>query len=172
MEIATLNQLKKELKSLSHDDILLLCLRLGRFKKENKELMQYLLMDAHDEEGYITQVKQDIAEGIADININNMHFAKKGIRKVLKMVIKQIRFSGIKKTEVELLIFYCQQVLEMGIPLSQSRVVVNVLNTQLKKILKAKATLHEDLQYDYKEDITKLIDQLSYLEAKSMNYGY
>lgn len=172
MEIATLSQLKKELKSKSEEELLAICLRLGRFKKENKELMHYLLLEADNEAGYIEQIKLDIDEGISEVNTNGLYYAKKGIRKVLKMVTKQIRFSGIKETEVIVLLYFCKQVLDMEIRMSESRVLVNLLNTQFKKVLKAKSTLHEDLQFDYKNEIDEVMDRLSRLEARSLSYGY
>ena len=38
MKAATLNEIKQELTNLPSTRVLELCLRLGRFKKENKEL--------------------------------------------------------------------------------------------------------------------------------------
>ncbi len=49
MKPATLAQIKKELNMRSSDELLQLCLRLGRFKKENKELLTYLLFEAEDD---------------------------------------------------------------------------------------------------------------------------
>jgi hypothetical protein len=125
-----------------------------------------------NEAGYIEQIKLDIDEGISEVNTNGLYYAKKGIRKVLKMVTKQIRFSGIKETELIVLLYFCKQVLDMEIRMSESRVLVNLLNTQFKKVLKAKSTLHEDLQFDYKNEIDEVMDRLSRLEARSLSYGY
>ena len=58
MKAASLAQIKKELKLRSPQDIEELCLRLGRFKKENKELLTYLLFEADDEQGYIAHIKE------------------------------------------------------------------------------------------------------------------
>ncbi|MEM9142481.1 MAG: hypothetical protein AAGA86_05795, partial [Bacteroidota bacterium] len=59
MKAATVAQLKKELQHRPPDELLQLCLRLARFKKENKELLTYLLFEAHDEAGYIALVKAE-----------------------------------------------------------------------------------------------------------------
>ena len=40
--------IKKELHHLSSDKLMELCLRLSRFKKENKELLTYLLFESHN----------------------------------------------------------------------------------------------------------------------------
>ncbi|MEX0362048.1 MAG: hypothetical protein AB3N10_13795, partial [Allomuricauda sp.] len=60
MKASTIAQLKKELQHRSPDELLNLCLRLGRFKKENKELLTYLLFEADHEEGYIESVKAEV----------------------------------------------------------------------------------------------------------------
>ena len=46
MKAATVAQLKKELQFKSQEEIMELCLRLARFKKENKELLTYLLFES------------------------------------------------------------------------------------------------------------------------------
>ena len=43
MKAASIAVLKKELMKLEHGDLLEACLRLARFKKDNKELLTYLL---------------------------------------------------------------------------------------------------------------------------------
>ena len=60
--------IKKELQHLSSDELTELCLRLSRFKKENKELLTYLLFEADFEEGYIETVKLEIDEQFELIN--------------------------------------------------------------------------------------------------------
>jgi hypothetical protein len=55
-----------------------------------------------------------------------------------------------------LLIHFCLQLKETGLPLHKSAVLNNLFQNQLKKIHKTLDTLHEDLQYDYLKDIKKL----------------
>jgi hypothetical protein len=52
MKAASIHELKKELLHLDEKSLVATCLRLARYKKDNKELMTYLLFEAHDEEGY------------------------------------------------------------------------------------------------------------------------
>ena len=49
MKTATVKQIKDELSYKSANELKELCLHLSRFKKENKELLTYLLFEAHDE---------------------------------------------------------------------------------------------------------------------------
>ena len=74
MYTASLSALKKELKSKSDQELLAICLRLGRYKKENKELIHYLLLEAHDDAAYVEQIKADIAEGFETINDSNLYY--------------------------------------------------------------------------------------------------
>ena len=62
MKIESIVTIKKELKHLTQEELLELCLRLGKFKKENKALLTYLLFEAHDEDGYIASVKTTLDE--------------------------------------------------------------------------------------------------------------
>lgn len=156
MKTATISELKNELKTRHPRQIAEICIRLAKFKKENKELLTYLLFDADDEEGYIQNVKEEIAAQFEALNKSNLYIAKKMIRKILRNTNKYIRYSGDKRTEVEVLIFYCKKLRRCGVPLHKSMVLGNLYFKQIQKINKALATLHEDLQYDYSSDIEEL----------------
>ena len=58
MKAATVVQLKKELETLDPEHLKTLCLRLARFKLENKELLTYLLFESEDEAYYIEGIKE------------------------------------------------------------------------------------------------------------------
>ena len=60
MNPASIDDIKNELKQLPPKKVLELTLRLARFKKENKELLTYLLFESHDEAGYIKMLQADI----------------------------------------------------------------------------------------------------------------
>jgi len=57
MKAVTIKELKDELANLSPKEIRELCLRLARFKKENKELLTYLLFESGDESVYVGSIK-------------------------------------------------------------------------------------------------------------------
>ena len=153
MKASSLNELKLELQELPPKRVLEIALRLGRFKKENKELLSYLLFEAQDEQGYIKNVKEEIEELFATINLTQLYFAKKTIRKILRVINKHSRYSGNKQTDLELRIFFCRQLKDSGIPFRQNAVLSNMFDGQLKKIHAALSTLHEDLQHDYRKEI-------------------
>jgi len=49
MKAVTINGISQELLNLSPKELCDLCLRLARFRKENKELLTYLLFESSDE---------------------------------------------------------------------------------------------------------------------------
>ncbi|HRG90376.1 MAG TPA: hypothetical protein PLW44_15235 [Chitinophagales bacterium] len=157
MKASTVHELKDELKHLSVKELVELCNRLARFKKENKELLTYLLFEAHDEKGYIQSVKTEVEQQFAEIpKGNSLYLQKKSIRKILRTVNKYNRYSGIKTTEVELLLYFCNQLSRSGIKFRESNALSNLYEGQLKKAYKLTLTLHEDLQYDYLRTIEDL----------------
>lgn len=156
MEAAPLSHIKQELKNRPPAELYELCLRLARFKKENKELLTYLLFEANDEEAYINSIQREMDQQFSEINKSNIYFAKKSIRKIVKITNKHIRFSGQKQTEVELRIHFCKNLLAMKPFLNKSTALRNIYAGQLQNIRKALSRLHEDLQFDYGLELEKL----------------
>ncbi len=60
MKASSLNEIKNELSELKPSEVMELTLRLARYKKESKELLTYLLFEAHDEEAFIRNIKNDM----------------------------------------------------------------------------------------------------------------
>lgn len=157
MKAATIHEIKKELESLEPGQLAALCLRLGKFKKENKELLTYLLFEAHHEQDYVNEVKRDTTEEFHAIPNLNLYYAKKSVRRILRMLNKQIRYSGIPETELTLRIHFCQEMKDSAIELNKSPVLKNLYQQQLKKIQQVLSKLDEDLQYDYKCEVDGLM---------------
>ena len=99
MNTATVSTLKKELAHQSQTQLMELCLRLAKFKKENKELLTYLLFEAHSEDAYVEGIKEQIDEGFEAINVSSYYYIKKSVRKILVSTKKHIRYSKKKETE-------------------------------------------------------------------------
>ena len=153
MNTPSLNELKKELEYKDKTELLSFCMRLVKFKKENKELLAFLLFEESDINTYIENIKQETTEYFGGINSSNIYFIKKGLRKILRLVNKQIKFAGSKQAEAEILIHFCNNILEFSIPLHKSRQLLNMYQTQLNKIDSALSTLHPDLQYDLRKQL-------------------
>jgi hypothetical protein len=157
MKTATVHEIKQELLARPDKMLVDLCLRLSKFKKENKELLTYLLFEAHNEEGYIEEVKIAINEVFAELDATtNLYFAKKTIRKILRIANKHIRYTGSKQAEVAILLHFVTALQQHGIPFKKSTALNNLYQQQIKKIKTVLATLHEDLQYDYLRELDAL----------------
>ena len=149
MKAVSVTIIKKELQHNSTDDLVELCLRLSKFKKENKELLTYLLFESHDEIGYIASVKSELDILFDTINIDSYHYIKKSIRKILRTLKKYARYSTQKETEVELLLYFCHKLKDFEPSIKDNVTLMNIYQRQLLNIKKLVSTLHEDLQYDY-----------------------
>ena len=137
MKALTVKKIKDELNHRSQSELIELCLKLSRFKKENKELLSYLLFEAHNEEGYIESVKVLIDEQFDEINTKNFYYIRKSTRKILSQVKKYIRYSKKKETEVELLLYFCRRLKEFRPSISHSTRLTNVYQRQLLLIKKS-----------------------------------
>lgn len=156
MKAASASEIKQELRNNSPAELAELCLRLARFKKENKELLTYLLFEAHDEQGYIAGVKAEIDASFAELPRANIHLTKKSLRAILRLTAKYIRYTLSKQTEAELLIYYCQKLKASGLLKSTGTAMQNLYAQQVKKIDGTVGALHEDLQHDYRKAIAAL----------------
>lgn len=156
MKAASLSDIKAELKQRSPDEILAICLRLGRFKKENKELLTYLLFEAVDEQSYIALLKEDVDDMMDEINSSHLYYVKKGLQKIVRSLNKSLRYSGQKQTEVEVRMYFCQKIKNSNIAISRHNTIHNLYHREIKRIEKALSSLHEDLQADYKKELEML----------------
>ncbi|MBI3511304.1 MAG: hypothetical protein HY064_11615 [Bacteroidetes bacterium] len=153
MKSATVNELKKELAELEPGDVVELCLRLARFKKENKELLTYLIYESHDLRAYLTEVKAEMDRQFTEMNRSNLYLTKKSLRAILRSNNKFIRYVGKKEAEAEILIYFIACIKKNGIPIYDTTKLSNLYSTQLEKIRKVISELEEDLQYDLTREL-------------------
>ena len=158
MKAVTLKQLKDELSHKSANELKELCLHLSKFKKENKELLTYLMFESHDEEQYIQSVKDQMDVFFTEINTKSFFYIRKSVRKVLTLTKKFIRYSKKKETEVALLLYFCHKLKNFKPSINRSTRLTNTFDRQIILVKKAIATLHEDLQYDYQLELNDLLD--------------
>lgn len=149
MSQPSLSEIKKELQTLDEATLQTLCLRLAKYKRENKELVGYLLFDASDEPGYIRNIKAEIDSLFDELAERNLYIVKKMVRKILRVTNKYIRYSGLSQTELELRIYFCEKIRAENIPLTPGTVLFNLYHQQLKKINSVLDKLPEDFRADY-----------------------
>ncbi|WP_420573251.1 hypothetical protein [Kordia sp.] len=156
MKAVTVTILKKELNEHSHQELIDICLKLAKFKKENKELLTYVLFDSRDEDAYIREIKEEVDEAFSKLNHDSLYYVKKSLRKILRMLKKYIRYSKKKETEADILLYFCGKLKELKPSHKRSLQIVNIYEQQLRMAKKAVSTLHEDIQYDFHLEIEEL----------------
>ena len=158
MKASTVVQLKKELETLNPEHLKELCLRLARFKLENKELLTYLLFESEDESYYIEGIKEELDRLFIEINTKSYFYIKKSVRKILRLLKKYARYSTKKETEIELLLYYCYKLKTLKPSINNNVTLTNIYLKQIENIEKKIIKLHEDLQYDYNSQLNDLIE--------------
>tara|TARA_B110000483_G_scaffold52577_1_gene65467 strand:- start:174 stop:656 length:483 start_codon:yes stop_codon:yes gene_type:complete len=158
LKAVTIKQIKDELAHKSAADLKELCLQLARFKKENKELLTYLMFESHDEETYIQTLKEEVDAQFEEINTKSFFYIRKGSRKILTSIKKHIRYSKKKETEAELLLYFCKKLKAFKPSIKRSTRLQSIFDTQVRMIKRVIEKLHEDLQYDFQLELDELLD--------------
>jgi hypothetical protein len=156
MKAASVQELKRELLILPPKQVIELCLKLVRFKKENKELLSYLLFDAHDPEAYVLAVKQEMDQQFAELPTSNWFIIKKALRKILRGIAKSSKHTNSKEADVEMMIHFCVNLKNSGIRFRSYKALSALYEQQLKKLHVLVEQVHEDLRFDYKKQLERL----------------
>ncbi len=157
MSITTygLQDIKKEIQHLSNPQVVELCLRLARYKKENKELLAYLLFEADNEAAFIEKIKAEVGFMFSQLP-SQSYMAAKALRKILRLISKYTKFIGSKQAEIELLLNFCYNYLQYTDKRTSYKPLRLILVRQLEKIRGLIQKLDEDLQFDYTQDYNQL----------------
>jgi membrane-anchored protein YejM (alkaline phosphatase superfamily) len=145
----SLNQIKKELQSLPHSEMLELCLKLAKFQKANKEVIAYLLFESSNPEQFIETQKEWVSNAFATSYWNTYYMTKKHLRKILSHIAKQSKISGSVFVEIELRYLVIKKMEEFKLADPNYLVVWNIYQRQKMLIAKKIEKLHEDYQMDY-----------------------
>ena len=160
MKAAGIRELKKELQLKNHQQLIELCLQMAKFKKESKELLTYLLFEASNEEAYRDTIKEEIEDRFSEINTSSYYYIKKSVRKILRNTKKYIRYSKNPETDVELLLYFCKQMIKNVPSYRRSSVLKGIIQREVISIKKKMSKLHEDLQYDFGLEVLNLEEKL------------
>jgi hypothetical protein len=157
MKSSSLHELKKELALLPAKDLVDICVSLAKYKKDNKDFLNYLLVESYDTVGFVKEIKREIETEIDYLKSqSNLYYLKKSLRKLLRSITRYCRYINDKATSADLHIYFCLKLKESGIPFKKSQLLVNMYEQQLKKINSFIKSIHEDLQNDYAEDLKKI----------------
>ena len=160
MKIPSLSVIKKEMSNLPQSELIEVLTTLAKYSKENKELLNYLLFEADFESNYIEKVKAELDEQFVDLRVYKPNLLKKQLQKIARVLKKNIKYSGIKQTEIELLIHFCMKMIEVKINFHRYTVMINLLKRQFARIQKVIGELDEDLQNDYSREVEIIQDYI------------
>lgn len=170
MKPEKLTVIKKELTGLSVQQLTELCLRLAKYKKESKELLNYLLFDANDPLEYAEKVKKFL---INDFKTLPKHYyqSSKILRKILRLMNLHAKFTASKQVQLELLIWFCKNFILHADTRTHHKALQTLFLRQIDKIIGILPKLHEDLKFDYSLEFEKLMaeasESISWLNQKS-----
>jgi hypothetical protein len=151
----SLASLKKELSGLERADLISICARLARHKKENKELLAYLLLDADDPILYAEKIKPLLDEPFDAPFYSSWAFAKR-LRKSLRIIAKYQRFTGSARGEAELLIYFLQKFQSDWRHQLHHATIQKIVFRSFDKIEKLIYKVDEDYRFDFEEPLQGL----------------
>ena len=156
MKPEKLSDLKKELSGLSVHELTEICLRLAKYKKENKELLTYLLFDADDPMKYAEDVKNFLIEDFKTMQ-KHYYYSTKSMRKIIRLINRYAKYTGSKEVETELALWFCINFLKYADLRTSHKPLQGLLTRQFEKIIKLLPKLHEDLQFDYQKEFESVV---------------
>lgn len=156
MDVPHLKEIRSQLNDASQKELVEIILRLSKHKKENKELLTYLLDYKDSDEAYISMVQKEIKASFDSLNKYNHYVLAKGVRKILRITKKYIRYAQSKKIEVEVLLYFCSCLQTLPVKQLKTKALESILYKQLELVEKSMEKLHEDIQFDYRGILEEL----------------
>ncbi|MFD2146364.1 hypothetical protein [Mucilaginibacter antarcticus] len=130
---------------------------MARHKKENKELLAYLIFEADNSPAFIEKVKAEAGFMFSQMPVRSYEAAKY-LRKILRLLGKYIKFMASKEAETELLINFCTGYIQYADRRTSYKPLRTILVRQVEKTRTAIGKLHEDLQYDFITDYNAMLN--------------
>lgn len=153
-----LQDIKKELQHLSGAQMADLCLRLARHKKENKELLAYLLFESNNQGDFVEKVKAEVGFMFSQLPVRS-YDATKYLRKILRLIGKYIKFIASKEAEIDLMLNFCTNYIQYADRKTSYKPLRLILVRQVEKIKTSIVKLHEDLQMDFANEYSAMMDE-------------
>ncbi len=158
MKPEKLSDIKKELSGRSVQELTEICLRIAKYKKENKELLNYLLFDSIDPLAYAEQVKSFLETDFKVLQ-EHYYYSTKSLRKIIRLMNRYAKYTASKQVDIELALWFCSNFLLYADLTSSHKPLQGLLIRQLEKISKLLPKLHEDLQFDYHSEFEELLQK-------------
>lgn len=151
-------EIKKTIKNISQAELSEICLKLARFKKDNKEFLHFLLYESADPLAYAEDVKESLHNLLTNLN-RHPSLKVKELRKHLRVLTRHIRYTSSPEVEIILLIWFTNMLITHAGIRQSNKALYTLFIRQIEKIRKVFPKLHEDLQFDYLQPYNELLGQ-------------
>lgn len=156
MQLPSLAEIKRELKHLNSDELTGIILELSKFTRDNKAFLYFKLFERDNPRLFVEMVQEELELEFQKANTKHYYVAKKSAQAIRRKLNKNLKLTKDKETQVELICYFCQKLKVYGYLDFRHPVIDNLYLAQIRKIEKLVSGLHEDLQYDYKDNIKQL----------------
>lgn len=150
-----LSDIKKELSGLDKAELILLCIRMAKLKKENKEFLSFLISDSDDPQYYAEKLKPEL-DAVWQEPFRSVWALNKSLRKSLRLISKYRRFTAHLRGELELMIYFQQGFFEHWKHGFNNRRFESMSDQNLRKIHKLLSQIDEEFRADYQPQIDDL----------------
>jgi len=133
MQIPSLAQLKKELSYLPEKELIEVILELSKFSRDNKSFLFFKLNEKDNPGLYVEMAQEDLLVEFQNSRSDHYYYAKKSAQKIRRKMNKLLKLSKVKTDQIEVILFFCEQLKENGFLDHQHAVLDNLYQMQLKK---------------------------------------
>ncbi len=155
---ASVKEIKREMGHLNAAELSEVCIRLAKYKKENKELLHYLLFHADDPGAYAASIREELEDQFQQLGRQGYQSAK-SFRKILTLIGRYSRFTGSKQVEAEFLVWFCKRFLEYADTRSTYKPLTGIFGKQLNRLKGIADALDPDLGHDLGMEIIALNEE-------------
>lgn len=148
IEKVALADIKQALQQATPNELRDLCVRLARFKQDNKQLLHYALFYQDRPEVFIEEVNVRLKEAVETFNYSHAYWVKKGLRKWQRQVNLLGRISGEPWVQAKLQGMYALACYEAASKVAATEVLTNLCAQATKKFYAQVAKLEADWQHD------------------------
>jgi hypothetical protein len=151
-----ITEIKKAINYLDEKELKSLLLDIIGFTTDNKRYAYFKLHEQQDEGFFLAETKELLLQEFTKCYHTNYWTGKKLLQKLRGILNKLLKFTKRKDQQLELIIYFCQQAEAFGYLRYKHPVIQNLYAVQLKKAESLISKLHEDLQYDYEQQLEEL----------------
>ncbi len=153
MKAASIKQLRTEIGNLPPHKLAALTERLIKYKKDNKELASYIIFYEEDEAGFADDVETALEEQFGLINFKTAFFAKKGLRKMIRIANKFLRYTPNKSTQARIIMDVLSRLALIPASLKKNTQIKNMQVSLLKKLDDILLQVHQDERHDFEKQL-------------------